>query len=98
MEQVGKLRLGISTALSMGFTTDHRRQLGDDLIGRLSVRYAAVTIVVNMNPFIPADQCRYLANSADPDERAHNEPSHQDLHCLPGNYLFRTQSPIGNNG
>ena len=21
-------------------------------------------------------------NSADPDETAHNEPSHQDLHCL----------------
>ena len=24
-----------------------------------------------------------FANSADPDEMAHNEPSHQDLHCLP---------------
>ena len=23
-----------------------------------------------------------LANSVDPDETAHNEPSHQDLHCL----------------
>ena len=23
-----------------------------------------------------------LANSLDPDETAHNEPSHQDLHCL----------------
>ena len=22
------------------------------------------------------------ANSVDPDEMAHNEPSHQDLHCL----------------
>ena len=24
-----------------------------------------------------------FANSADPDETAHNEPSHQDLQCLP---------------
>ena len=24
-----------------------------------------------------------LANSADPDEMAYNEPSHLDLHCLP---------------
>ena len=24
-----------------------------------------------------------FANTADPDERAHNEPSHQDLQCLP---------------
>ena len=23
-----------------------------------------------------------MANSEDPDEMAHNEPSHQDLHCL----------------
>ena len=25
----------------------------------------------------------FYANSVDPDETAHNEPSHQDLHCLP---------------
>ena len=25
-----------------------------------------------------------MANSVDPDETAHNEPSHQDLHCLQG--------------
>ena len=97
MGQGGKIGFDISTALSIGFTTAHRRHL-DDLIGRLSVRYAAGTIVVNMNPFISADQCRYLANSADTDETAYNEPSHQDLHCLPGNYLFRTQTPIGSNG
>ena len=24
-----------------------------------------------------------FANTVDPDERAHNEPSHQDLQCLP---------------
>ena len=26
-----------------------------------------------------------FANSADPDEVAHNEPPHLDLHCLPSN-------------
>ena len=29
------------------------------------------------------------ANSVDPDETAHNEPSHQDLHCLSFFYHFR---------
>ena len=24
-----------------------------------------------------------FANTVDPDEKAHNEPSHQDLQCLP---------------
>ena len=32
-------------------------------------------------PFSPADQ-NIFANSVDPDETAHNEPSHQDLRCL----------------
>ena len=26
-----------------------------------------------------------FANSVDPDEVAHNEPPHLDLHCLPSN-------------
>ena len=29
-----------------------------------------------------------FANSADPDEAAHNEPPHLDLHCLPILYEF----------
>ena len=35
-----------------------------------------------VNPFSPAEQTVF-ANNVDPDETAHNEPSHQDLHCLP---------------
>ena len=27
-----------------------------------------------------------FANTADPDEMAHNEPSHQDLQCLPSSF------------
>ena len=34
------------------------------------------------NPFSPADQ-KNILQSVDPDETAHHEPSHQDLHCLP---------------
>ena len=36
------------------------------------------------NPFSPVDQTKAptLANSVDPDDTAHDEPSHQDLHCL----------------
>ena len=29
-----------------------------------------------------------FANTADPDETAHNEPSHLDLQCLPSKVLF----------
>ena len=29
-----------------------------------------------------------FANSVDPDETARNEPSHQDLHCLPFGFGF----------
>ena len=35
------------------------------------------------NPFRPTDQNKIFANSVDPNETVHNEPSHQDLHCLP---------------
>ena len=33
-------------------------------------------------PISLADQNKYFANSVDPDETAHNEPSHQDQQCL----------------
>ena len=34
------------------------------------------------------------ANSVDPDEMAHNEPFHQDLHCLLFCSLFYTEIPV----
>ena len=34
-----------------------------------------------------ADQNIYHCR-VDPDEMVHNEPSHQDLHCLPSGFLF----------
>ena len=40
------------------------------------------------NPFNSSDQKKGSANSADPDEMAHYEPSHQDLHCLQNLPLF----------
>ena len=52
-----------------------------------------------VNPLSPAEQ-NVFANSVDPDETAHNEPSHQDLHCLPFCFdfwlrpLFRTMVRI----
>ena len=39
----------------------------------------------------------FFANSVDPDEMAHNEPSHQDLHCDILLWLF-TETPVWNNG
>ena len=44
--------------------------------------------------FSPAVQTRHLANSVDPDETAHNEPSYQDLHCLPFCFVFWLTSPF----
>ena len=39
-----------------------------------------------------------FTNSVDPDEMAHNEPSHLDLHCLSICIQFCTDTPICNNG
>ena len=52
---------------------------------------------INVNSFRPADQYIYFANSVDPDETAHNEPSHQDLSCLQFLKRFLTETPICNN-
>ena len=41
-----------------------------------------------INPFSPANQNNFFANNVDPDETAHNEPSHQDLPCLPFCLIF----------
>ena len=41
-----------------------------------------------IKPFIPADPNLLFLNSVDPDETAHNEPSHQDLHCLAFYLMF----------
>ena len=46
------------------------------------------------NPVIPADQYKYFVNSADSDETARDEPSHQDLDCFQFCYWFMTETPI----
>ena len=38
---------------------------------------------VNSLTILPATKIAEFANSVDLDEVAHNEPPHQDLHCLP---------------
>ena len=40
-----------------------------------------------------------IANSENPDETAHNEPSHQDFHCLPSYFCFNSKQLAykGNN-
>ena len=46
-----------------------------------------------------ADQNKYqIANSVDPDETAHYEPSHLDLHCLLFGIKILNDIPICNNG
>ena len=57
--------------------------------------YNAFTLLIFLehiclfNPFCPADQNKFYANSVDSDETAHNEPSHQDLHRLSFCFDFR---------
>ena len=54
--------------------------------------------LLNLNPFSPAEKTDTCANSVDPDEMAHNEPSHLDLHCLPFCLDYLTDIPICSNG
>ena len=51
--------------------------------------------VIFFNHFSPADQRNCSSNSEDPDETAHNEPSHQDLYCLPFSFDFGLGSLFG---
>ena len=37
----------------------------------------------NINPQSAKTKTVEFANNVDPDEMAHNEPPHLDLHCLP---------------
>ena len=47
-----------------------------------------------IQPFQPCRPKQLFENSIDPDEMVHNEPFHQDLHCLPFCYWFLTESPF----
>ena len=54
---------------------------------------------MRLSPFSLAEQTYTCAHSVDPDERARNEPSHQDLHCLPFYFcIILTETPICING
>ena len=57
-------------------TRKKRRGLANDIILRHSLLLSARK---------PKDTC---GNSVDLDETARNEPSHQDLHCLPYCFCF----------
>ena len=60
-----------------------------------STRYSLVEkSLLLVDRFSPVDQNWYLANSVDPDEMAHNEPSHQDLHCLLFWVWYYIKTPI----
>ena len=75
------------------------RQLGSE--------HAMITLVdeglYQANPFSPVFILFFIyffiylffANSAAPDETAHNEPSHQELHCLPLCSDFSPRSLLG---
>ena len=60
-------------------------------------KYTEIKVFIH-NPFSPVDLNNTHTNSVDPDEMAHNEPSHQDLHCLPFWSNFLSDIPICSNG
>ena len=49
----------------------------------------------HLNPFSTAEENNCSANSVDPSETAHHEPSHQDLHCLPFCFDFGLRHLFG---
>ena len=60
---------------------------------------SAIILLSNLsvNPSTPVDQnifFFFFANCVESDETAHNEPSHQDLHCLPFCFEILMVTPI----
>ena len=60
------------------------------------VRVTGKTLTFNLSTL--QTNTETYANSADPDETARNEPSHQDLHCLPFCFSVYTETPLFNEG
>ena len=54
------------------------------LIALLGPAYCIREIVLTLQ--VLETKTAEFANSIDPDEVAHNEPLHQDLHCLPSSF------------
>ena len=57
---------------------------------RYLIRYALLLTVSSLR----ANFFFFFVNNEDPDETAHHEPSHQDLHCW--SFFFFTHTPIWN--
>ena len=57
-----------------------------------------IFIVCSSGLFRLPEQNNVFAKRVDPDETAHHEPSHLDLHYLPFCFDFLTETPILNNG
>ena len=55
-----------------------------DTVSRIrEISIMAVVLICSLTLSALQAETTLFANSVDPDEMAHNEPSHQDLHCLP---------------
>ena len=60
------------------------RQLAIAKPGPVSRQFLVLVIENHFTPFIaPEMKIVEFANSVDPDEAAHNEPPHLNLHCFP---------------
>ena len=53
---------------------------------------------VYITPFIKVPKKNEFANSIDPDEAAHNELPHLELHCLPSCLRILNMIQVGQNG
>ena len=59
------------------------RNIWNYITSNMATRSICGKTYKRLNLFSPVDQNKYLCKQCRSDETAHNEPSHQDLHCLP---------------
>ena len=67
-------------SFAVGHTVQERKQQSQKSLFKMAETQRNVSI--QLNPFSPTDQPDTCANSVAPDETAHDEPSHQDLHSF----------------
>ncbi len=71
------------------------------LSDKLPYKHRQISLTQNINPFNTTDLYSNIFKQyrIDPDEPAHNEPSHQDLHCLQVIFTFlKEKHPLFING
>ena len=75
--------LQLCTARTVWSESDQAVRAVHSCISWLSSVFLSLLCIPPFNPEVPEMKIVELTNSVDLDKVAHNEPPHQDLHCLP---------------